>query len=107
MTEAPEKFTKRDVASHPNPNCLWVRLVPYDELQAEADTLRAEVARLRASLQVTAAVLQAEMGRTGGKPFTGWWTIPGIDRRLTCRSVLDDANDVLSPDALAHGEADQ
>tara|TARA_R110000787_G_scaffold95546_1_gene198614 strand:+ start:206 stop:511 length:306 start_codon:yes stop_codon:yes gene_type:complete len=76
-------------------------------LAAEADTLRAEVARLRASLQVTAAVLQAEMGRTGGKPFTGWWTIPGIDRRLTCQSVLNDANDVLSPDALAHGEADQ
>jgi hypothetical protein len=91
MTNEPEKFTKRDVASHPNPNCLWVRLVPYDELQSEADTLRAEVARLR--------LVADEMALALAEPVTTHTTDTWLQLRQNCLCAYHDAK--------AHGEADQ
>jgi hypothetical protein len=63
----------------------------------EIARLVAENEKLRGVLRVTAAVLQAEMGRTGGKPFTGNWSIPALNIRTTVDEALDAANEALEP----------
>ncbi len=53
MTDAPEKFTKNDVRSHPNPNCLWVRLTTYEQQQARIVQLDEINARWKSNSQDT------------------------------------------------------
>jgi hypothetical protein len=62
MTDAPEKFTKQDIAAHINPNCLWVRLAVYDEQQARIAELEAAIATAREDALREAASLCAETG---------------------------------------------
>ena len=71
----------------------------FTRLELEADTLARELIAARKvveSLKATAAVLQAEKGRSGGKPFTGTWTIPALNLRVTVREVLDQADAALT-----------
>ncbi len=54
-----------------------------------------EIERLRAALTVAAAVLQGELDRSGGEPFSGRWTIPAANWRGTADEALDLANAAL------------
>ena len=54
---------------------------------------------LREALKVTSAILQAEMCRSGGEPFSGTWTIPPLQIRATCHEALDQANAALNREA--------
>jgi hypothetical protein len=47
MTDTPKKFTKNDVRSHPNPNCLWVRLTAYEQQQARIVQLEAALDKIQ------------------------------------------------------------
>ena len=60
------------------------------------ETLEAERDALREALKVTSAILQAEMCRSGGEPFSGTWTIPPLQIRATCHEALDQANAALN-----------
>ena len=66
-----------------------------ETLQTRAEKAEAEVLRLREALKVTSAILQAEMYRSGGEPFSGTWTIPPLQIRATCHEALDQANAAL------------
>lgn len=59
------------------------------------ETANARVLELEGCLLETAAVLQAEKGRMGGEPFTGTWSFPSHDLRVTCSGVLDRADAAL------------
>ena len=56
----------------------------------------AERDALREALKVTSAILQAEMYRSGGEPFSGTWRIPALQIRATCHEALDQANAALN-----------
>lgn len=63
--------------------------------------LRATPAREAAEDLVEAAkavgaVLQAEMTRSGGQPFTGIWSIPALGVRTTCSEALDKLDAALA-----------
>ena len=54
-----------------------------------------KAAELARALQVVSAVLQSERTRSGGQPFTGRWSIPSIDWRVTVPEALDLADAAL------------
>ena len=72
-----------------------------ESLTAERDALKSRVAELERVVQTTAGILQAEMGRSGGRAFTGTWTFPSLGIRMTCSEALDLANDALASDEEA------
>lgn len=51
---------------------------------------------LLTALKLVSAILQAEMGRKGGEPFTGEWFFPAINVRSSCSDALDMADAVLA-----------
>jgi len=65
------------------------------KLHSQAKEARSERDALRDALKVTSAILQAEMYRSSGKPFSGTWTIPAFEIRATCDDALDQANAAL------------
>ena len=54
-----------------------------------------KAAELARALQVVSSVLQSEITRSGGQPFTGRWSIPSIDWRGTVPEALDLADAAL------------
>ena len=54
-----------------------------------------KAADLARALQIVSAVLQSEVTRSGGQPFTGRWSIPSIDWRGTVPEALDLADAAL------------
>jgi hypothetical protein len=63
----------------------------------DATTPPERIAELEHALRATAAILQAEQRRQGGKPFSGTWTIPAYGISMTVSECLDLANETLSP----------
>ena len=59
---------------------------------------------LREAAAVVSAVLQSEVTRSGGKPFSGTWHIPSIDWRGTVTDALDLADAALTPAPAQEGE---
>ncbi len=64
----------------------------------------AELARKTKALMVAASVLQGELDRSGGEPFSGRWSIPAANWRGTVDEALDFANAALAPAALTEYE---
>jgi hypothetical protein len=62
----------------------------YVTPEAHAAALR-EAWEARKLLQLTAAILEAEMGRRGGEPFSGTWHFPTLDIRSTVPEAIDKA----------------
>ena len=58
MSAEARKFTKDDVIKHINPNCLWVRLVAYDEQQSQNSELAANIG-------IKADWIEAKMNEAG------------------------------------------
>ena len=58
MSAEARKFTKDDVLKHINPNCLWVRLVAYDEQQSQNSELAANIG-------IKADWIEAKMNEAG------------------------------------------
>lgn len=68
-----------------------------EELRTALAAAQEREGRMREALALTAAILQAEKERLGGKPFTGTWTIPALDIRSTVSEALDKADAALAP----------
>ena len=74
-------------------------LTPTDAqtaLDALIEAERAKCAALVEALQTVSAIFQAEMHRSGGKPFSGEWSIPKLNIRITCNAALDAADAALA-----------
>lgn len=79
-----------------------LRYVP----EARLASALAALEEAREALKLTTAVLQAEMGRAGGQPFTGTWSIPALDIRSTVPEALDRADAALARIEALKGGAD-
>jgi len=60
---------------------------------------------LKKTAKLLAAIMQSEMTRQGGKPFSGTWTIPSMGESATCNEVLDRIDTALGNFSAATGAA--
>ena len=82
-------------------NWVW-----YDDLEAcalRARKIEAAAVELARASKVSGALLQAEMNRLGGEPFTGTWSITSLIVRSTCGEALDDLYAALAAYQAAKG----